>query len=328
MISVIIPVYNVQDFLPQCLDSLDAQTDVKMEVIFVNDGSTDDSLLVCREYAQRNPNVIVINKENGGLSEARNVGTEIAKGDYIYYLDSDDWLAPNAIKTLYDYAIEKDCEIVQGGFYYAYDDHLLYDNRYKIPFVLERHKAMLELIKNDYVKNFAWGKLYRADIVKKHPFPKGKYYEDSYWQHLVVHECNRYGVIPTPLYYYRQRSTGISGEFSLKNLDLLRGYEERLTFVQGMYPEYIEVMVSMLWHLGYSMLRIADHCKDNETRKAFRQYWKFINDKYEVLMKVTMYNDIQYRIWRSFPLFLSVYNFYRRFSNKVKTSKLSLIKVK
>ncbi len=87
-------------------------------------------------------------------------------------------------------------------------------------------------------------------------------------------------------------------------------------------------MVSMLWHLGYSMLRIADHCKDNETRKAFRQYWKFINDKYEVLMKVTMYNDIQYRIWRSFPLFLSVYNFYRRFSNKVKTSKLSLIKVK
>lgn len=325
-VSVVVPVYDVRDYLSQCLDSLYSLVDDAMEVILVNDGSTDDSLSICQRYADTYSNTVIIDKENGGLSDARNVGTEVAKGDFVYYLDSDDWLAPNAIKLLYDYAIENDCEIVQGGFYYAYDDHLLYDNKYKSSFVLERNEVMLELIRNDHIKDFAWGKLYRADIVKKHQFPKGKYYEDSYWQHLVVHECNRYGVIPTPLYYYRQRSTGISGEFSLKNLDLLRGYEERLTFVQGMYPEYIEVMVSMLWHLGYSMLRIADHCKDNETRKAFRQYWKFINDKYEVLMKVTMYNDIQYRIWRSFPLFLPVYNFYRKLSDKVKNSKLSLIK--
>ena len=131
VLSVIIPVYNVHKYLSYCLDSLYAQVDGTVEVVLVNDGSTDESLNICRKYADACSNTIIIDKENGGLSDARNVGTNTATGDYIYYLDSDDWLAPNAIRTLYDYAIENDCEIVQGGFYYAYDDYLLYDNKYQ-----------------------------------------------------------------------------------------------------------------------------------------------------------------------------------------------------
>ena len=127
-VSVVVPVFNVRDFLSQCLDSLYSLVDDNMEVILVNDGSTDDSLNICRRYADLYSNTIIIDKENGGLSDARNVGTKVATGDYIYYLDSDDWLAPNAIKSLYEFAIENNCEIVQGGFYYAYDDYLLYDN--------------------------------------------------------------------------------------------------------------------------------------------------------------------------------------------------------
>ena len=287
MISIVIPVYNVLDYLPHCLDSIDVQTSFRMEVVLVNDGSTDDSISVCKEYALRNPDVVVIDKENGGLSDARNIGTEIAKGDYIYYLDSDDWLAPNAIKSLYDYAIENDCEIVQGGFYYAYDDHLLFDNKYKKPFVLDRREAMLELIKNDYVKNFAWGKLYRADIVKKHHFPKGKYYEDSYWQHLVLHECNRYGIVPTPLYYYRQRNTGISGEFSLKNLDLLRGYEERFGFVQNHYPEFNFVMLQSYYRVVQSFCNIAKASNDSSVTAAYLAYYKDFMMKYESQLHVS-----------------------------------------
>lgn len=280
-ITVIIPVYNVQYYLPQCLDSLNAQIGVNMEVILVNDGSTDDSLSICKEYAQRDSYVKIIDKENGGLSDARNAGTKVATGDYIYYLDGDDWLAPNAIKTLLDYAIENDCEIVQGGFYYAYDDHLLYDNKYKKSFVLDHHEAMLELIKNDYVKNFAWGKLYRADIVKKHQFPKGKYYEDSYWQHLIVHECQRYGIIPSPLYYYRQRNTGISGEFSLKNLDLLRGYEERSVFVQEHYPEFNDVMSQSYYRVVQSLCNIAKTSSDSSVTAVYQAYYNDFMRKYE-----------------------------------------------
>ena len=316
-ISIVIPVFNVQHYLPQCLDTLDIQTGVNMEVILVNDGSTDDSLSVCKEYIQRNSNVVLIDKENGGLSDARNAGTKAAAGDYIYYLDSDDWLAPTAIKTLYDYAIENDCEIVQGGFYYAYDDHLLYDIKYKKPFILDRHEAMLELIKNDYVKNFAWGKLYRSDIVKKYLFPKGKYYEDSYWQHLIIHECKRYGVVPTPLYYYRQRNSGISGEFSLKNLDLLRGYEERLTFVQRMYPEYIKLMVSLLWRMGYSMVEMAKNTKDKKVQIAYENYWIVLNQRYASLIKQNLTFDIQYLTVHFFPVLMPVYIFFNRVAGRI-----------
>jgi len=95
-VSVVIPIYNVQDYLTKCLNSLYDQLNDTIEVILVNDGSTDNSLEICRKYAEKYPNTIVIDKENGGLSDARNVGTEAASGEYIYYLDSDDWLAPGA----------------------------------------------------------------------------------------------------------------------------------------------------------------------------------------------------------------------------------------
>lgn len=280
-ISVIIPVYNVQKYLSRCLESLYSQRNDTIEIILVNDGSTDESLIICQRYADIHSNTIIIDKENGGLSDARNAGTKAAIGDFIYYLDSDDWLAPDAIKTLYDYAIGNDCEIVQGGFYYAYDEHLLYDNKYKESFILNRHEAMLELIKNDYIKNFAWGKLYRADIVKKHPFPKGKYYEDSYWQHLIVHECKRYGVLPTPLYYYRQRNSGISGEFSLKNLDLLRGYEERSVFVQEHYPEFNDVMSQSYYRVVQSLCNVAKTSSDSSVTAAYQAYYNDFMRKYE-----------------------------------------------
>lgn len=316
-ISVIIPIYNVLPYLSYCLDSLFKQADEMMEVILVNDGSTDDSLSVCREYAQRKSNVIVINKENGGLSDARNVGTKVASGDYIFYLDSDDWLASDAIKSLYEFAIENDCEIVQGGYYYAYDDHLLYDNKYKKSFVWDCHEAMLELIKNDYVKNFAWGKLYRANIVKKHQFPKGKYYEDSYWQHLIVHECKRYGVVPAPLYYYRQRNSGISGEFSLKNLDLLRGYEERMRFVQSYYPQNMKQMVERFWNMAYSMVTTAKKNENAEIRASFLDYWKRINQSYQDLFEDSMTVDVKYRIDQLCPCLMPVYCFYRQVVDKL-----------
>lgn len=286
-ISVIVPVYNVYEFLPRCLGTLGSQTGIIMELILVNDGSTDDSFSICKEYAQRNSNVILIDKVNGGLSDARNAGTKVATGDFIYYLDSDDWLAPDAIKTLFDYAIENDCEIVQGGFYYAYDDHLLYDNKYEKSFNLNRHEAMLELIKNDYVKNFAWGKLYRADIVKKHKFPKGKYYEDSYWQHLIVHECKRYGIVPTPLYYYRQRDSGISGEFSMKNLDLLRGYDERSKFVQENYPEYSNIMLQSYFHVTRDLCNMAKICGDNLIAASYQAYYNDFIREYESQLHVS-----------------------------------------
>lgn len=324
-ISVIIPIFNVQEYLQQCLDSLYEQIDDSVEVILVNDGSTDCSLAICKDYVLRYPETILVDKENGGLSDARNAGIEVATGEYVYYLDSDDWLAPHAIKTLYDFAIENHCEVVQGGFYYAYDDRLLYDNRYKKPFVIDRNQALLELIKNDYVKNFAWGKLYKADIVKRHLFPKGKFFEDSYWQHLIVHETSQYGIVPTPLYYYRQRQTGISGEFSLRNLDLLWGYEERLKFIQVNYPDYISEMVTRFFNLRQNYCDIAEHGSSIDVKEHFRAYKTDTDVRYGRLFKETMKNNLKFWLIGKNAWIMSLYNLGERINNRFFSKKLKKI---
>lgn len=290
-ISIIVPVFNVAPYLRQCLDSTGALGREDTEIILVNDGSTDDSGAICLEYANHWENVRLIEKTNGGLSDARNEGMKAARGKYVFFLDSDDWLVPGAIDALYCFAEENNCEAVQGGFYYAFNDHLELDNRFlsekQPPFALERQVAMRELIKNNYVKNFAWGKLYNSDIVKRHQFPVGKYFEDSYWQHSVIDECNRYGVVPEPLYYYRQRQDSISNSIGSKALDLFDGYEERLRFIQLNYPELESLMADRLWRTAFTYYRFSN-------KKEFRDELNFITTQHEPLFTWKLKHSIVY----------------------------------
>lgn len=323
-ISIIIPVYNVQKYLRHCLNSLYQQVRADYEVILVNDGSTDESPAICREYQQKYPNTIVIDQENAGLSAARNTGIKIAKGNYIYFLDSDDWLAPNAIKLLYDIAIIKQCDVVQGGFFYAYEKACYLDDRYiKMEhgsFVLSKEEAMKELIRNKYIKNFAWGKLYRADIVKRHLFPNGVYFEDSYWQHLIMDEVRNYGVLPKPLYYYRQRESGISGTFSMKNMDLIRGNELRLNFIKEKYPSLADEMAQSFWKNFYSIYQIARVHPDQKIRMAYRDEWRRVNTKYRKDFSKALRYNLCYRLYSDMSGLLSIYNYatraYDRFFGK------------
>ena len=301
-VSIIIPIYNVEKYLKQCLDSLYPQTTPSMEVILVNDGSTDKSLEICKEYKEKYPSTIIINKENGGLSDARNAGTAIATGKYIYYLDSDDWLTSDALEQLYNFAEEHQCEVVQGNFFYAYIDHLLLDNRYikeeQSGFILSRKEAMKELIKNEYIKNFAWGKLYLTSISKKYPFKKGAYFEDAFWQHHIINEVNRYGVLPTPLYYYRQRENSISGNFSIRNLDLLKGYEERLKFIQKEFPELSTIMMEKFWQILTSFYRISQQYQVETVQREFQCYCKRMHSLYSLSLKIIIQNSWSYRFYQ------------------------------
>ena len=241
MISIILPIYNVEAYLPQSVESVLNQTYKDLQIILVDDGSNDGSSSLCEEYAKKDTRIKVIHKSNGGLSDARNVGTEAATGEWIFYLDADDWMELSTLEMLYDFAVRNNCDVVQGGLYYAYPDHML-KREEKEPVVLDRNAAMRELIVNDRVKNFAWGKLYKASLVKDLKFPKGKFYEDSYWQHLVMDRVTRYGIIDTPLIYYRQRIDSISGALSDRYDDLIEGYAVRLQFIQEKYPQFTSLM--------------------------------------------------------------------------------------
>ena len=182
---------------------------------------------------------------------------------------------------------------------------------------------MRELIQNNYVKNFAWGKLYRTDIARKYPFPKGKFFEDSFWQHRIIHECKRYGVVPTPLYYYRQREGGISGVFSLRNMDLLIGNEERLGFMRKHYPDLELPMAAMLWKLCYQFNMIAQRSSDSEVKSQFANHLKAVEERYQPLFHKALRRNMIYQLSRRAPRLMPIYKllnraYYHFFGKKLK----------
>lgn len=339
-ISVIIPVYNMERFLSKAIDSVLAQDFDSIEIILVNDGSADGSLGICQSYASRHENIRIVDKSNGGLSDARNAGVDVSTGKYVMFLDADDWLAPNALSQMFKCAEDYNCDIVQGGFYYAYDDYLLFDDRRKIssvPFVLSRQEAMDELINNQYIKNFSWGKLYRREIAKKHPFVtgeyfvdshpfvKGKHFDDCYWQHLAVNEVYRYGVVKTPLYYYRQRKDSISGEFSERNLDLLHGYEARLEFIGDNYPHLMKPLVNIFWQTLYQCYSLSQKSTNQFVKHLYLSYWNTTNKKYETIFHKYLSGNVEYRLVMRNSKLISLYHLYRRIWSRLFDKRLNRI---
>lgn len=297
MVSVVIPVYNIEKWLWQCVESVISQTYADLQIILVDDGSTDSSGKICDEYAANDSRIEVIHKENGGLSDARNAGTEMAKGEYIYYLDGDDWLDKDAIKTAVQFSYSHDCDVIQSGHWYASSDYLGFDKEFlsqsQQPFVLNRVKAMRQLILNNYLKNFAWGKLYRTGIVKKHPFPVGKYFEDSFWQHLIIDESSNVGIIPQPYYFYRQRTESISGGVSLRSFDLIEGLENRLSFISEKYPSLYKVAARRLWKAVW-LLRFGINNSDPAIRKAYISLEYNLINRHKKRHDKLLWNDYRY----------------------------------
>lgn len=240
MISVIIPVYNVEQYLPQCVESILAQTYQRLEIILVDDGSTDGSGRLCDALAQRDKRVRVIHKPNGGLSDARNAGTEACNGEFVFYLDSDDYLEQDAIMALVSIQSESQAEIVIGNYSYTYADHE--DIAQPDTGTIQKYtrKEAISLLMQGKLQTFAWGKLIRADIAKRHPFPLGKLFEDHFWTHLVFQDCETAVYSSKPMVHYRQRENSISYTFNLKRLDIIEGWQERIAFLQREYPDMVE----------------------------------------------------------------------------------------
>lgn len=251
MLSIVIPVYNVEAYLGKCLDSMaDVFDNSEYEVIIVNDGSTDGSANIAAGYAAKYKNVRLYRKSNGGLSDARNYGMQYVRGGYVMFVDSDDWFAVGAVSRLYDEIRRSQLDILVTNFYYAYKDYLLYDRRFEdraeTLIIHENHEAMQQLVLNTYIKNFAWGKIYRTSLVRDTPFPKGKYFEDVYWQHIIFSRAKKVGYDTIPAYYYRQRESSISGVFTIRNFDFLEGCFRRHSFITKEYPDLLPCMNGQL----------------------------------------------------------------------------------
>ncbi|MBO0958847.1 glycosyltransferase [Neobacillus sp. MM2021_6] len=240
-VSVVVPIYNVEQYLARCVESILQQTFTNLEVILVNDGSPDNCGTIAENYAIADSRVKVFHKENGGLSDARNHGMQFVTGEYTVFVDSDDWMDKGMIEELVKISNEYQAEVVQSAFYYAYNDHLLYDNRVynqkAPPLVLDNKSLMYELVRNDVVKNFAWGKLYKTKLIKNIPFKKGILFEDVFWAHHVMQSVQTFVSLNRPYYFYLQRDDSIVATYSPRNLDILKGLKERHRFIEKNYED-------------------------------------------------------------------------------------------
>ncbi|SHR97853.1 glycosyl transferase family protein [Mycobacteroides abscessus subsp. abscessus] len=294
-VSVVVPIYKVEKFIHRCINSIIQQTYKELEIILVNDGSPDNCGKIINEYQSNDKRIIAIHKQNGGLSDARNVGMDKVSGEYVIFVDSDDWLEKDFIEMLIYASKSENADIVQSGFYYAYDDYLLYDERFFITesefITLNNRELMTELVKNERVKNFAWGKLYKTELVKDFQFKKGVLFEDVFWAHNVMQRVEKYVISNKPKYYYYQRSDSIVTTYTVRNLDILEGLKERHEFIRKYYKDLIresnkEILKACLIH--YKLLFInKDIDKSEEYRNSIKKY---INKNY-LELKNAVSND-------------------------------------
>ena len=180
LLTVIIPVYNVEKYLKRCVESVIAQDWKNYEILLVDDGSTDHSPQICDDYVKAYDFISVIHKENGGLSEARNTGISLAKGEYVYFPDSDDWLEPQTFAELGEMLESREFEIVSFNREFVKGEEEIIQSEPKVTQVFNGKDAFVQMLKHRYITGFANDKIYRKSLFMDHDilFPLGKYYED------------------------------------------------------------------------------------------------------------------------------------------------------
>lgn len=285
-VSVIVPIYNVEKYLNRCVDSVLNQTYKNLEIILVDDGSPDKCGAIADSYQKNDNRIKSLHKKNGGLSDARNYGMKYATGEYVLFLDSDDWLKEEMIETLIKLVFEHKADIVQSAFYYAYDNYLLYDDRYYTedmePVVLKKDELMKELVINEKVKNFAWGKLYRIDLIRDIPFERGVLFEDVFWAHKVMDRVKKYVVCHKAMCYYLQRNDSIVSTYTVRNLDIITGLRKRHEFIKENYlwlsSESYKILIRTTLMHYYLLNKNSDKDKDGIYRKELKDY---ILDNYD-----------------------------------------------
>ena len=214
-VSVIVPFYNVENYIEKCLETLVEQTLEDIEIILVNDGSKDGSKIIVDKFIKKYPEkILYLEKENGGLSDARNYAISYAKGEYIAFLDSDDYVEKTMYKDMYELAKKENSDMVECDFYWEYS---LDRKKEDIGIIYNGKKEMLEKI-----RVVAWNKLIKRDILEKSKivFPKGYRYEDVEFTYKLVPYLNKVSFLKKPCVHYIQREGSISNNQNERNKEI------------------------------------------------------------------------------------------------------------
>lgn len=311
MVSVIVPIYKVEQYLPQCIDSIIDQTYRDLEIILVDDGSPDACGRICDEYAQKDKRIKVYHKENGGLSDARNYGIRMATGEYLGFVDSDDWVEPDMFETLVSTAEEDNADIVSCGFFREASENTVVNSNDNMKFT--NSADLVKALLRDDISVFVWNKLYQKSCLPQSAFSKGHVYEDIAIMHkiLLMAAC---GVsISKPLYHYRaDRPGSINQSRSMDNLiDYWLAHKSRFDcfLADRCFNKDKEVIDKLHFWCALAIARTWRWCHAN-TQQEIKKYSSFLEEMQDFIK-----NNLSYCDKKRWPLHLKFTIFLARFRN-------------
>ena len=276
MISVIVPVYNVEKYLDKCIQSILNQTYRNFELILVDDGSTDNSGKMCDEYSKKDKRIKVIHKENGGLSDARNCGTNVAKGTHVTYIDSDDYVSEYYLKHLYILKEKYNTEMSALGIQSVKENEKTDKITRRAVHVYSSKDALKHALYQDTLGTSACGLLIPIDIALKFPFPLGKYHEDDFTTYKYFMAVDSVAVCERPSYFYLQRENSITHRvFGKSDMDELESAQNYLAELDGMERELLLAATSKAFS-NYCQVAIKNRKLKCENPKVYKQIDDFL----------------------------------------------------
>lgn len=267
LISVIVPIYNVEKYLDKCVDSIINQTYKNLEIILVDDGSPDNCPAMCDNWAKKDSRIKVIHKTNGGLSDARNHGLDIATGEYVTFVDSDDWLELDGIESLVKPLKDKCYDIVIGGFYFNSEksESSIYPNQ-NTP--LTTTEAIKRILIGTEINHSSSAKLYNLTLFKNIRYPKGKFYEDFFTVFKIVNSSKLIYIINAPIYHYWKNPESITQSITnifQKTLDFLEATCDTYNYLINNYPGLKKYIIEFCIKHAFTIISLLKDYKSNVT---------------------------------------------------------------
>ena len=305
LISVIVPIYGVEKYLNKCVESLVSQTHKDLEIILVDDGSKDNCPKMCDAWAEKDSRIKVVHKENGGLSDARNAGYPYAAGDYLSFIDSDDYIESTFFEKLLAKMEESGADIVECGTRYVDEEGKELKVRPSQDGEFDKITALKMLVKEKGLYQTVWNKLYKKEVIGGLLFEKGKYNEDEFWTYRVFDKAEKVVSIEEPLYNYLQRGSSIIGVgYNLRRLDGLDALYERMQYLQK-YEQLSDLVcqdfiMATLWH----MQSVMRHLKGDVKKQTIKKIKGMLKNTPKVKkLELSAKYKLWYKWFRATPVF-------------------------
>ena len=308
LISIIVPIYNVEKYLKKCIDSIINQTYTNLEIILVDDGSKDNSGKICDEYAKKDIRIKTIHKKNEGVSETRNVGLKVSTGEYIGFVDPDDYIEKDMYEVLIKNLEKENADISIISSYEVYENKIIHNKKDGIYLVMNSEETIIKMNSFGYFGVGLWDKLYKKDLFKNLDFPKGKKSEDWYIIYKLIDKARKIVYDSIPKYYYYQRNGSITHSSNI-NYDSIQASKQTISFIRKKYPRALKSAYTMyiFANIGvYDKLLLYKHIKDRKVK--MKKIRKEIKENYKNIEKdgVSKIRYIQLQLIKFFPVLYNI----------------------